>query len=216
MRKKINKKKATKWGKCYFNKKIHDVGLGSIFTFGKYKGMSISCVCDEDPNYISWCARNTILKFDKEVREYLVHRKASWEENERLEKEVKEEELRRRKEAWRQASKAWNNFIRNRDREHTQTERFHPSEPRQAEVKIPTPAAQWDHLPDKQKHGHVLGIQGGTRITKQAIRALYKKRMLEYHPDKCASLGEEIKKLSHEMTVRVNKAYEYFQRVYGV
>lgn len=33
----------------------YPVGLNDIFTFGKYKGMSVEGVIDADPKYILWC-----------------------------------------------------------------------------------------------------------------------------------------------------------------
>ena len=40
------------------------------------------------------------------------------------------------------------------------------------------------------------------------IKAAYRKRLTEYHPDKVASLGIELRNLAEEMTKRINDAYE--------
>jgi uncharacterized membrane protein YkvA (DUF1232 family) len=44
--------------------------------------------------------------------------------------------------------------------------------------------------------------------TREAIRAAYKARMKEYHPDKVAFLGEELQELAHRKSLEIQKAYE--------
>ena len=208
MKRKINKEKVKK--KNYsFKERMRETVRGATlnykFTFGKYEGWECGKVCEEDPGYIRWCIQKGILDFEKEVIDYMI--KCAREKKERYEK--------MRQEAKR---KAWDDFWSNRFRQETHgyQRSSHSSAASSASVRIVSPANQWDHLPDKQKYGQILGIQGGTSITKQAIRDLYKKRMLEYHPDKCERLGSEIKKLSHDMTIKIQEAYEYFQRMYGI
>lgn len=38
------------------------------------------------------------------------------------------------------------------------------------------------------------------------------KRVSEYHPDKVATLGEELRKLAEEKTKQINEAYEHLKR----
>lgn len=44
--------------------------------------------------------------------------------------------------------------------------------------------------------------------TPEAIRAAYKARMKEYHPDKVAMLGEELQELAHRKSLEIQKAYQ--------
>lgn len=58
-----------------------------------------------------------------------------------------------------------------------------------------------------------MGIVEATKsippsATREAIRAAYKARMKEYHPDKVASLGEELQELAHRKSLEIQKAYE--------
>ena len=52
----------------------------------------------------------------------------------------------------------------------------------------------------------VLGIPPSA--TREAIRAAYKARMQEYHPDKVDHLGEELKELAHRKALEIQKAYQ--------
>ena len=52
----------------------------------------------------------------------------------------------------------------------------------------------------------VLGIPPSA--TRDAIRAAYKARMKEYHPDKVDHLGEELQELAHRKTLEIQKAYQ--------
>ncbi len=84
---------------------------------------------------------------------------------------------------------------------------------------VVSPAAQWDHLPEKAKYSAILRlgevIDGG-KLTKENLKKQYRKVMLEYHPDKVGNAGPLITQLAHEMTTRINAAWEYFTKVYGV
>lgn len=42
----------------------------------------------------------------------------------------------------------------------------------------------------------------------EEIEATYKKLMTQYHPDKVNHLGEDLKKLAHEKSIRITWAYE--------
>ena len=44
------------------------------------------------------------------------------------------------------------------------------------------------------------------------IRAAYRTRMHEYHPDKVAHLGEELQKVAHRKTVEIQQAYEQLRK----
>jgi hypothetical protein len=52
----------------------------------------------------------------------------------------------------------------------------------------------------------ILGVSPSA--PKEAIRAAYKARMQEYHPDKVAHLGEELQALAHRKAQEIQRAYE--------
>ncbi|MBW2267255.1 MAG: DnaJ domain-containing protein [Deltaproteobacteria bacterium] len=52
----------------------------------------------------------------------------------------------------------------------------------------------------------VLGIPPAA--SGEAIRAAYKARMKEYHPDKVASLGAELQELAHRKSLEIQRAYQ--------
>ncbi len=51
----------------------------------------------------------------------------------------------------------------------------------------------------------VLGITPSA--SNDAIRAAYRERMQEYHPDKVAHLGEDLQNLAHEKSQQIQRAY---------
>ncbi len=61
------------------------------------------------------------------------------------------------------------------------------------------------HLTDSDRHYRILGIQPGATI--EEVKAAYRRRMQEYHPDKVASLGKELRDLAEEKSKEINKAY---------
>ncbi len=56
----------------------------------------------------------------------------------------------------------------------------------------------------------ILGIDSSA--SRQGIRAAYKARMQEYHPDKVAHLGEELQKVAHRKAVEIQQAYEQLRK----
>ena len=52
----------------------------------------------------------------------------------------------------------------------------------------------------------VLGVDPSA--TGEEIRAAYRARMREYHPDKVAHLGRELQELAHRKAVEIQRAYE--------
>ncbi len=55
----------------------------------------------------------------------------------------------------------------------------------------------------------VLGITHSA--SSDAIKAAYRARMKEYHPDKVAHLGEELQTLAHEKSQEIQRAYRQLQ-----
>lgn len=52
----------------------------------------------------------------------------------------------------------------------------------------------------------VLGVRRGA--TGDELRQAYRDRMAEYHPDKVAHLGPELRKLAEKKTLEIQRAYE--------
>lgn len=56
----------------------------------------------------------------------------------------------------------------------------------------------------------VLGIVSGA--SQKEIRAAYRARMREYHPDKVEHLGEDLQKLAHRKSLEIQQAYQRLKR----
>jgi DnaJ like chaperone protein len=56
----------------------------------------------------------------------------------------------------------------------------------------------------------VLGVSRSA--SSDAIQAAYRARMMEYHPDKVAHLGEELQKLAHDKSQDIQRAYRELRR----
>ncbi|MEE9278853.1 MAG: DnaJ domain-containing protein [Myxococcota bacterium] len=56
----------------------------------------------------------------------------------------------------------------------------------------------------------ILGIDSSA--SGEEIKAAYKARMHEYHPDKVAHLGEELQKVAHRKAVEIRQAYEQLRK----
>ena len=51
--------------------------------------------------------------------------------------------------------------------------------------------------------------------TTEEIKSAYKKKLMEYHPDRVESLGQEIKELAKKKTLLINQAYELIKKNRG-
>ena len=59
----------------------------------------------------------------------------------------------------------------------------------------------------------ILGI--APSASQEEIKAAYKARMHEYHPDKVAHLGEELRRVAHRKAIEIQRAYEQVRKVEG-
>lgn len=57
----------------------------------------------------------------------------------------------------------------------------------------------------------ILGVSPNADI--EAIKAAYKTRIKEYHPDRTATLGEDIRQLAAKKTLEINRAYEFVKKM---
>ena len=59
---------------------------------------------------------------------------------------------------------------------------------------------------DNEETPHqILGV--GVNASIDEIKKAYRKRMLEYHPDRTAGLGEKLRALAEEEAKKINHAY---------
>ncbi len=70
------------------------------------------------------------------------------------------------------------------------------------------------HKPSEADYWNTLGLTGN--VTKEDIRKAYRKAMSEYHPDKVASLGTELRALAEKKAKEINEAYEFFKKRYDI
>lgn len=59
----------------------------------------------------------------------------------------------------------------------------------------------------------MLGVSVNASI--EDIKSAYKQRMKEYHPDRVANLGAELKDLARKKTQEFNDAYQFLKKVKG-
>jgi len=59
----------------------------------------------------------------------------------------------------------------------------------------------------------ILGLKSSA--TNEEIKSAYKQKMKEYHPDRVANLGIELKQLAELKTQQINNAYEMIKKSRG-
>ncbi|OGU13576.1 MAG: hypothetical protein A2X61_02100 [Ignavibacteria bacterium GWB2_35_12] len=59
----------------------------------------------------------------------------------------------------------------------------------------------------------ILGLK--SEATNDEIKSAYKQKVKEYHPDRVANLGEELKQLAEQKTQQINKSYEMLKKYRG-
>jgi len=60
----------------------------------------------------------------------------------------------------------------------------------------------------------VLGL--APESTADDIRARYRELVMQYHPDKVAKLGPRLKEVAEDETKKLNEAYDFFKKKYGL
>lgn len=69
-------------------------------------------------------------------------------------------------------------------------------------------------LRDPAYYARVLDIKG--RVTKDEVRAQYKRLAAQYHPDKVAHLGDRLRAVADEEMKNINEAYDFFRKTYDL
>jgi DnaJ-domain-containing protein 1 len=76
----------------------------------------------------------------------------------------------------------------------------------------PTPDSETSRLDPVQEACRVLQL---TRpFTFEQLRAAYRQRMSQYHPDKVSSLGPELRELAESKSKEINQAFDLLARFY--
>ena len=73
----------------------------------------------------------------------------------------------------------------------------------------PSPASPLQEPAEKDPYT-LLGLQRGADT--DDIKRGYREQMAQYHPDKVSHLGAELKRVAHERTLAIKKAYETLMR----
>lgn len=71
-----------------------------------------------------------------------------------------------------------------------------------------------ESLRDSAYYARALGIEGS--VTKEEVRAQYKRLAAQYHPDKVAHLGDRLRAVADEEMKNINEAYDFFRKTYGL
>ena len=64
---------------------------------------------------------------------------------------------------------------------------------------------------DAESAFRILGIY--PNACNDEIKSAYKQRIKEYHPDKVAQLGAELRSLAEKKTSEINQAYEFLKKL---
>ena len=68
--------------------------------------------------------------------------------------------------------------------------------------------------PNKQSNYKILEIE--PNATNEEVKKAYRKMAIKYHPDKVATLGEDVQKAAEEKFKAVNQAYEAICKERGI
>jgi DnaJ-domain-containing protein 1 len=169
--------------------------LNRRYANGEITGELLAKASDES----EWKPHHTLLKHIKPSREFLLREELAARER------LREQNVRKAKQSADELRRA-------------KTNAANASIPQQAprvktEFKKTVPL-----VPKKTKseidHARVLALEGKT--TRTDIKKAYRKRIAEYHPDKVAHLGVELRVLAVEKSKEINEAFAYFESKYDL
>ena len=69
-------------------------------------------------------------------------------------------------------------------------------------------------MANKRDYYEVLGVE--RNASAEEIKKAYRKLAIKYHPDKVATLGEDVQKAAEEKFKAVNQAYEAICKERGI
>ncbi len=75
----------------------------------------------------------------------------------------------------------------------------------------PDPRSPWNNPSQRHRSPHdVLGVRPGA--SREEVSAAYRRLVQQYHPDKVAELGPELRELAEQRMKEINAAYETLKR----
>lgn len=75
----------------------------------------------------------------------------------------------------------------------------------------PEPEPKPTFTEEERTYGRILEIEEEDLEDFDAIKAIYRKRIAQYHPDKVLAMGPEIREIAEQKAKEINEAYEYFR-----
>ncbi len=67
---------------------------------------------------------------------------------------------------------------------------------------------------DEEDYAKILGLVGN--YTPEDAKSAYRTLIAQYHPDKVALMGDEIREVAERKAKEINEAYEHFRRKYDL
>ena len=68
--------------------------------------------------------------------------------------------------------------------------------------------------PEEEDYAKILGLVGN--YTPEDAKSAYRILIAQYHPDKVALMGDEIREVAERKAKEINEAYEHFRRKYDL
>ena len=68
--------------------------------------------------------------------------------------------------------------------------------------------------PEEEDYAKILGLVGN--YTPEDAKSAYRTLIAQYHPDKVALMGDEIREVAERKAKEINEAYEHFRRKYDL
>lgn len=142
-------------------------------------------------------------------------------EREMKEQVRREAEIRRQKEAARQAADEQRRKQEEQERRNAAREAYEEAQ-RQADEKRRRQQEDRDRqrqqpshaLKDGAYYAHVLGLRG--KISRDDVKRKYRELASQYHPDRVNHLGPKLKSVAEHEMKEINEAYEYFKDTYDI
>lgn len=78
----------------------------------------------------------------------------------------------------------------------------------------PAPSEDCATPSEERKHAQVLGLWGP--FTRSDVESAYRDSLAQYDPKKIGHLGEEFTAIAEKKRQEITRAYQYFQRKYGI